>query len=328
MLRRAFDNHGPGPIVQFALSSVALLVLVAAIGAVTLRHLSTGEALRDARSVTVAFSRGMLRNAVTPGVLHGDKAALAALDVRVHQTVLGHPIVRVKVWSPGGRIIYSDARGLIGRRFPLPADLRRSMADDAVRADVSDLSGPENRFERGRGRLVEVYLPLRLATGQLVMVEAYHPAEAIEAASRRTWGTFLPMLLGLLVALAAVQLPLVWAQSRRARAEARQREELARDAERALQAERGRIATELHHGIVQDLAGAGLHPARRRRPAGRHPPCRPSRRARPRRRRLSHQHDADARAARRPAHPGRRRAGSPRRDRRSRTTARDEFERD
>jgi two-component system, NarL family, sensor kinase len=258
MIRRALDTrarHDWGPIVQFALSSVALLVLVAAIGAVTLRHLATAEALRDARSVTVAFSRGMLRNAVTPGVLRGDKAALAALDRRVHETVLGHPIVRLKVWSPSGRIVYSDARGLIGRRFPLPADLRGSMDDNAVRADVSDLSRPENRFERGRGRLVEVYLPLRLAGGQLVMVEAYHPAGEIDAASSRTWRVFLPMILGLLVALAAVQLPLVWTQSRRARADAREREELARDAERALQAERARIATELHGGIVQDLAG-------------------------------------------------------------------------
>jgi two-component system, NarL family, sensor kinase len=254
--------HGRMPIVQFALSSVALLVLVAAIGALTLRHLARGEALRDAGSVTVAFSRGVLRNAVTPGVLHADKAALAALDRRVHQALLGDPIVHVEVWSPSGRIIYSDARGLIGQRFPLPADLRAAMADNAVRADVSDLSAPENRFERGRGGLVEVYLPLRLASGQRVVIDAYHTTQAIEAASRRTWRTFLPMLLGLL-ALAGVQLPLVWTQTRRARAEAREREQLARHAERALRAERARIATELHDGIVQDLAGVAytLHAA-------------------------------------------------------------------
>src|SRR5262249_1379972 len=67
---------------------------------------------------------------------------------------------------------------------------------------------------------------------------------------------------GLLLALAAAQLPLVWSQARRARADARDRERLARDAERALLAERGRIATELHEGIVQDLAGPAyqLHP--------------------------------------------------------------------
>jgi signal transduction histidine kinase len=259
--RRGPARHAA--LTQFALSSLALLVLVAAIGAVTLKHLATNEALSDARSVTVAVSQGVLRREVTPGVLRGDPAALAELDRTVHETVLGNPIVRVKVWTPEGRIVYSDAHALIGRRFPLPQDLRAALADDAVRADVSDLSRPENRLERGNGRLVEVYLPLRLASGRLVLVEAYHPAGQIDAASHRIWRTFLPMLLGLLLALAAAQLPLVWSQSRRARADARDREELAREAERALQAERGRIATELHEGVVQDLAGAAyeLHAA-------------------------------------------------------------------
>jgi signal transduction histidine kinase len=266
-LRRA-ARRGPArhaALIGFALSSLALLIPVAAIGAVTLKHLATNEALSDARSVTVAFSRGVLRREVTPGVLRGDPAALAELDRTVHETVLGNPIVRVKVWTPEGLIVYSDAHALIGRRFPLPQDLRAALADDAVRADVSDLSRPENRLERGDGRLVEVYLPLRLASGRLVLVEAYHPAGQIDAASHRIWRTFLPMLLGLLLALAVAQLPLVWSHSRRARADARDREELAREAERALQAERGRIATELHEGVVQDLAGAAyeLHAAAR-----------------------------------------------------------------
>jgi len=250
-------------IVQFMLSSVALLGVVATIGAVTLRHLATGEALSDARSVTVAFGRGVLSNQVTSEVLRGDPDALAGLDRAVRERVLGHPIVRVKIWTADGRIAYSDARALIGQRFPLPEDLREALADDAVRADVSDLSRPENRFERGRGRLVEVYLPLRLVTGERVMVEAYHPAGRIDASSRRIWRTFLPVLIGVLLALAAAQLPLVWSHARRARAHAHEREELAREAEHALQLERRRIATELHDGIVQDLAGAAyeLHAA-------------------------------------------------------------------
>jgi two-component system, NarL family, sensor kinase len=259
-----------GTTIHLAAASAALLALIAAIGAVAFMHLATDEALNDARSVTAAVSRSVLRTAVTPAVLHGDRAALEGLDRKVHEAVLGHPIVRVKVWSLSGRIVYSDARGLVGRRFPLPEDLRRAAADGKVRADISDLSRSEHRFERGRGRLVEVYMPLRLATGQRVLIEAYHPARSIDAASRRVWKTFLPMLLALLAALAAVQLPLVWAQSRRARAEAREREafarereHFARDAEQTLLAERERIAAELHEGIVQDLAGASyaLHAA-------------------------------------------------------------------
>ncbi|MEA2269454.1 MAG: two-component system, NarL family, sensor kinase [Solirubrobacteraceae bacterium] len=242
-------------LVQFFLSSVALLIVVATIGAIVLRQVATGEALHDARSVTVAFGRGVLSNQITPAVLDGDPAAVAALDRAVRERVLGNQIVRIKVWTPGGRIVYSDAADLIGRSYALPDDLRAVHADNAVRADVTDLSRPENSFERGQGRLVEVYMPLRLASGERVLVEAYHPAGNVDAARNRIWREFVPVLFALLLALAAAQLPLAWSHTRRRRAEALEREQLAREAESALQAERGRIASELHDGVVQDLAG-------------------------------------------------------------------------
>src|SRR3954465_9996910 len=92
-----------------------------------------------------------------------------------------------------GRIVYSDAAPLIGRRFPLPGDLREALDDDAARADVSDLSPPENPLERGRGRVVGESRPRRLAGGRRVIVEAYHPAGSIDAATGRIWRTILPV---------------------------------------------------------------------------------------------------------------------------------------
>jgi signal transduction histidine kinase len=243
---------------QFMLSSAAVLVVVATIGAVVLRHVATAEAVQDARAVTVAFGHGVLRHQITRGVLDGDPAAVDALDRAVHERVLGAPIIRVKVWTPDGRIVYSDASDLIGRRFKLADDLRASLADNAVRAEVSNLAAPENRLERSSGKLVEVYLPLDVADGRRVLVEAYHPAGSIDAGSHRIWRTFLPLLVALLVALAAAQLPLAWWHTRRARADARERARLARESETALQIERGRIATELHDGVVQDLAGVAF----------------------------------------------------------------------
>ncbi|MEA2316754.1 MAG: two-component system, NarL family, sensor kinase [Solirubrobacteraceae bacterium] len=243
---------------QFMLSSAAVLVVVATIGAVVLRHVATAEAVQDARSVTVAFGHGVLRHQITAGVLSGDPQAVAALDRAVRERVLGEPIVRLKVWTPEGRIVYSDAPALMGRTFSLPDDIRASLRDNVVRAEVSDLSAPENRLERGTKRLVEVYLPLTVAGGRRVLVEAYHPADSIDAGSRRIWRTFLPLLVALLVALAAAQMPLAWLHTRRGRAEARERARMARETESALRMERGRIATELHDGVVQDLAGVAF----------------------------------------------------------------------
>ena len=95
------------------------------------------------------------------------------------------------------------------------------------------------------------------------MVEAYHPAGQIDAASRRIWRTSPADVPGL-------RSPSPWRSCRscgRRRAgpapTALPRRSLAREAEHALQAERGRIATEIHEGVVQDLAGAAyeLHAA-------------------------------------------------------------------
>jgi two-component system, NarL family, sensor kinase len=243
---------------QFVVSSLAMLLVVGTLGAVTLRHVSTHEALRDARALTVALSRAVISDRITPGVLAGDPVALAALDRAVRERVLGDPIVRVKIWTPDGRIVYSDARGLMGRRFTLPDDLREALMTGQAAAEVSDLSRLENSFERGRGKLVEVYLPLRVADGRQVLVEAYHPAGSIDVAGNRIWRNLLPVLLAFLAVLALAQLPLAWFLARRVRADERERERLARAADGARDEERRRIAAELHDGVVQDLAGVAF----------------------------------------------------------------------
>ena len=50
-------------------------------------------------------------------MLTGDRGALARLDRAVRGRVLRDAVVRVKVWAPDGRILYSDGPRLIGRRY-------------------------------------------------------------------------------------------------------------------------------------------------------------------------------------------------------------------
>jgi signal transduction histidine kinase len=249
---------------HFAVSGMALLIVVGTIGVVALRHAARDEALRDARALTAALARGVIQPQISAGVLAGDPVALRRLDRLVHQRVLGSPdpsqpkdssIIRIKVWDADGRIVYSDEPRLMGRRFVLPEDLREAMDARKASADVSDLGRPENRFERGKGRLVEVYQPMRVAGGTLLLLEAYHPAKDITGASARIENSFLWVLLAVLVALALAQLPLAWFLARRVRADEQERERLRRAGDDALETERRRIAAELHDGVVQDLAG-------------------------------------------------------------------------
>ena len=257
-------SSGRVALVHFAFSGVALLIVVGTLGVFALHRVARNEALRDARALTSAIARGVLQPQLTPDVLAGDPDALRRLDRVMRQRVLAparagvqpdNSIIRVKVWDEVGYIRYSDARQLVGRRFTLPEDLREALENRKASADVSDLARPENRYERNRGHLVEVYQPMTAAGGTQLLLEAYFPSQDIGEASGRITISFLPVLLAVLLGLALAQLPLAWFLARRVRIDAQERARLTRAGEDALEGERRRIAAELHDGVVQDLAG-------------------------------------------------------------------------
>jgi two-component system, NarL family, sensor kinase len=242
-------------VAQFALSGLAIVVLLGLAGVELLRHAGNTEALRDAKNTTRIAAVGVAQPNLTPGVLRGDPEALARFDRIMRQSVVKPPIVRVKIWTASGRVVYSDEQRLIGARYPLdPGDLQ-VLRSGGVDADVSDLSRPENRFERGHGKLIEVYLPVTGPNGRKLMFEAYERQASVTASSRRLWLTFAPALVGGLLLLQLFQLPLARSLVRRVRRAGEDREALLRRAVEASDQERRRLASVLHDGVVQDLAG-------------------------------------------------------------------------
>ena len=239
------------PVAQFALSGLVVVVAVAVVGVLAVRHISRNEALRDAKQVTELAGNAVVAPAIEPGVLDEQPAALGRLDRVVRRYVLRDPVVRVKLWDESGRIVYSDEPRLIGRRFALEPDERELFRRPGVRADVSDLDRPENRFEQGRGPLREVYLGIRGPRGQRLLFETYLREGAISAESRRVWRDVIPIVLGVLLALWLVQIPLGWRLSRRLQRAQHQ-------AVTASEHERRRLARDLHDGVVQDLVAVSL----------------------------------------------------------------------
>jgi two-component system NarL family sensor kinase len=252
--RLAFGS-GRSAVAQFALSGLAIVVLLGLTGVELLRHAGNDEALRDAKNNTRIAAVGVAQPNLTRGVMRGDPAALARFDRIMRASVLRPPTVRVKIWTAGGRVVYSDDKRLIGAHYALdPGDLA-VLRSGGVDADVSDLSRPENRFERGQGKLIEVYLPITGPGGQKLMFEAYQRQSSVTASSRRLWLTFAPALVGGLLLLQLFQLPLARSLVRRVRRAGEDREALLRRAVEASDQERRRLASVLHDGVVQDLAG-------------------------------------------------------------------------
>lgn len=253
--RRRVRRSGRSAVAQFALSGLAIVVLLGLAGVELLRHAGSTEALRDAKNNTRIAARGVAEPNLTPGVMRGDPAALARFDRIMRASVVRPPIVRVKIWTASGRVVYSDEPRLIGVHYRLdPGDLA-VLRTGGVDAEVSDLSRPENRFERGQGKLIEVYLPVTGPGGQKLMFEAYERQSSVTASSRRLWLTFAPALIGALLLLQLFQLPLARSLVRRVRRAGEDREALLRRAMEASDQERRRLASVLHDGVVQDLAG-------------------------------------------------------------------------
>jgi len=254
-LRRAPRTHSVGgAVARFALTGFVVLLLVGLAGVTILHHYGRDEAVFDAKELTALTGNGIVGPAVTPALLRGDKSAIARMDDAVHR-VTGGAVVRVKLWDRRGRVVYSDEHRLIGTRHPLAGDERDSLLTGKSEAEISDLAEPENKFERRYGKLMEVYLGIVAPNGERLLFETYQRYSSVASGGRRLWYALLPVLLGALGLLAALQMPAAWSLARRVK---RSEEERLRALERGIDAqarERRRIAGDLHDGVVQTLVG-------------------------------------------------------------------------
>jgi signal transduction histidine kinase len=255
-------------VAAFAALGVGAILVVAAVAALAIRDITDDEALREAKQLTRVTALSAVTPDLTNQVRTGNAAALARLNRTVHTRVLRSPVVRVKLWTLGGRIVYSDAQALIGRTFALDPGQRRAVQSGVVAADLSHADEPENVFERGLGKLLEVYLRVRTPDGHPLLYEEYFRFGAVAADSRREWLDLFPAFGGALIVLALAQLPLAWWLARRLQQREQEREALLVHLVDSSDRERRRLAQAVHEGPVQALAGVAwrLSAAARRAP--------------------------------------------------------------
>ena len=127
-----------------------------------------------------------------------------------------------------------------------------------TRADVSDLTAPENRLERGRGKLLEVYRPIWTPAGKPLLFETYAPYDEVTKRTGMLWQGFAGVTLTSLLLLVVLLLPILWRLLNRLKRSQAQRETLLERAVEASSEERRRIAGALHDGVVQDLAATSF----------------------------------------------------------------------
>ncbi len=246
------------PVVQFlAAGMVALLVIILGSGWLTGRA-ATEEAVIDSQHTTEQLAQSVIGPGLTNDLVTGNAAALDRFDWLVRDRVLAGDVLRIKLWTSDGRIVYSDKTQLIGSQFDLGADELEILNEGGSDAAASDLTEPENRYERHFGRLLEVYTQVKTPGGEPLLFEAYFSYEDVSYRSEEMLSSFRPITIAGLLTFLALTVPLVWVLARRLDASADDRERLLLAAVEASDAERRRIARDLHDGVVQDLAGTSF----------------------------------------------------------------------
>ncbi|HET6168298.1 MAG TPA: histidine kinase, partial [Marmoricola sp.] len=257
----ADDQQAPGAgrlVVLVAAGAVLVLVVSAVAGVLAARKLAERQAVHDAANTADLLAEAVVQPALTDSIASGDPAAARAVGAALQEYLDSSTLVRVKLWTLDGRIVYSDEPRLIGQQFDLDSEAQAVLTHPRTRSEVTDLDKPENRFERGQGRLLEAYRPVWTPSGTPLLFETYSPYTEVDQRTGQLWRGFAGVTVSSLLVFAALLVPLVWQLLTRLRAAQRQRERLLERAVEASDDERRRIAGTLHDGVVQELAATSF----------------------------------------------------------------------
>jgi two-component system NarL family sensor kinase len=246
------------PVVQYLVAGAVMLVAIAAGTTWLSGRAATNQARSEARRTTELLARSVVEPAMPRRLVDVDAGAIDRFDRQVRDALQEADVRRVKVWRRDGTIVYSDQSDLIGQRFGL-GEAEIAVLDGAgTEAEVSDLSKPENRLETSRDGLLEVYTGIRSPEGEALLFEAYYPLSRVDLRRSSYIRAFRPITVGGLLLFLLATTPLIAVLTKRLEQSAAERERLLVQASGASEAERRRIARDLHDGVVQDLAATAF----------------------------------------------------------------------
>ncbi len=165
------------------LSLAAIIPTGLAVGFILAQQIES-RALAEARQNTSLLANAVIAPLVTREDLGGlSPERLAELDRLIRERVVPHDVAQVKLWNPGGRVIYSNFRELVGKKFGVSHHLEEALSGDVI-SHVSNLEAAEHDELRQLGQALEVYVPLRLDGDIVGAFEIYRPYRPIQAGIR------------------------------------------------------------------------------------------------------------------------------------------------
>ncbi len=233
------------------------------------------EAINEAGSTTEVLAQSVVAPAVPRGLVRLRpesrtklEARVIAMDGELRPRILDvERVFRINVWSPDARLLYSTQLSLVDEYLTSEVDLRldreqrRVLRTGGVESEIANSNRPEDKAtiaESGNQDLIRVYTRMYSPEGRPLLLEAYFALDEIDARQAQIFSSFRWITLAALGVLILVGSFIVVGLTRQLRHASSERERLLTSAMDASDAERRRIARDLHDSVVQDLAGTAF----------------------------------------------------------------------
>lgn len=256
------------PVAQFLVFGLFLIVLISFGTTRLAQDAAEREALADARELNESLARSVVDDPeATARLVRGRTQAIDRYDREIKGLLLVGYLSRVNVWTESGKLVYSNAFRLIDSTFELSRGQQQVLAEGGTSSEIADPRSPENVGAEGSpgmqsaepAQQVRIYTQVRAtADAPPLLFEGYFTLNDIEERRERIYGSFLWITIGGPLLLVLVVTPLLWVLTRRLTSGAKERERLLHSSLDASDAERRRIARDLHDSVVQDLAGTAF----------------------------------------------------------------------
>jgi signal transduction histidine kinase len=183
-MRNRFHKPESRLIIRFGL--VALLPVIGlgvALGFEVNAEIHQHDVVAAANSADLMTRVGvqpLLSRADMAGGLSPDR--ITEVDQSLAREEIGKSATRIKVWNVHGMVIYSDNASLIGKSFPIDADLASALAG-TTNSGITSGHESENAGDELPGPLIQVYVPLIFAgdsrpSGAFEVYVPYVPVQA------------------------------------------------------------------------------------------------------------------------------------------------------
>lgn len=184
---------------KFVLYSLIIIVVIGIFAGRTLIMYTERHISQNFVNHTVLIQE-ILKGTLKESDFEQDKKNLTSsdFDKRIKKYVDKQGLVAIKIWSRKGEVLYSNSKGLIGKKFRVDDDLKKAF-NGKLSYEESDLSDVENVFERPKyNSLLEIYSPVLINGRSVGAFESYFSMDpVIESVKKITLSIVILLSLGL-----------------------------------------------------------------------------------------------------------------------------------